>query len=211
MPGKRLISLVLLVSATALAGCNNDAKDQNALLMDENQSLRSLLEDRDAALESAHNELREKNLRIADLQRQTADASASGPVDPFGGIAGVTGSVGVGEVKATVESDVLFNSGKATLKPQAKTSLAQVASILNSEYSGKTIRIGGHTDMDPIRKSGYKSNYHLGFERAFAVRDLLVSQGVSASRIYLASHGPDEPRGTKQQSRRVEIVVMLNE
>ena len=211
MPGKRLISLVLLVSATALAGCNNDAKDQNALLMDENQSLRSLLEDRDAALESAHGELREKNLRIADLERQTADASGSGPVDPFGGIAGVTGSVGAGEVKATVESDVLFDSGKATLKPQAKTSLGQVASILNSDYSGKTIRIGGHTDTDPIRKSGYKSNYHLGFERAFAVRDLLISQGVSASRIYLASHGPHEPRGTKQQSRRVEIVVLLNE
>ncbi len=51
---------------------------------------------------------------------------------------------------------------------------------------------------------------HLGYERAFAVRQHLLSNGVTASRMYLASHGPDEPRTTKAASRRVEIVVLLN-
>ena len=48
------------------------------------------------------------------------------------------------------------------------------------------------------------------FERAFAVRDYLASKGVAGNRIYLASYGPDVPRGNKQQSRRVEVVVVLN-
>ena len=88
--------------------------------------------------------------------------------------------------------------------------LDQVAGVLNSTHAGRTIRIAGHTDTDPIRKSGYKSNYHLGFERGFAVREYLISRGVAADRVYLASHGPDEPQGSKAQSRRVEIVVIMN-
>ena len=43
-----------------------------------------------------------------------------------------------------------------------------------------------------IRKSGFKSNYHLGFERAYAVREYLVSRGVPPTSVYVASHGPDQ-------------------
>ena len=128
----------------------------------------------------------------------------------FENIPGVTGSASAGEVTASVESDLLFDSGKATLKSNAKKSLDQVASVLNSTYGSATIRVAGHTDSDPIRKSGHKSNYHLGFERAFAVRDYLISKGVSSNRVSLASYGPDIPKGSKPQSRRVEIVVVLN-
>jgi chemotaxis protein MotB len=122
----------------------------------------------------------------------------------------VTGTMGAGEVTASLDSDVLFDSGKTTLKPTARQSLDKVAAVLNSTYGGRSIRIAGHTDTDPIRKSGFKSNYHLGFERAFAVREYLISKGVPSNRIHLASFGPDLPRGSKAQSRRVEIVVVLN-
>ena len=77
-------------------------------------------------------------------------------------------------------------------------------------YSGHQVQISGHTDSDPIKKSGFSSNYHLGFERAYAVREYLISKGVPEARLGLASYGPDHALASKSQCRRVEIVVMLN-
>jgi chemotaxis protein MotB len=207
-----ITTLGLLLLGMSLTGCNNKLKEQNALLLEENQNLRTQLADRNSALESVHDELREKDMRIAELGRQATETQAAPTAtDPFGGIAGVTGSYNAGEVTATVASDVLFDSGKATLKTAAKRSLDQVAQVIMSQYGGRVIRVAGHTDTDPIRKSGYKSNYHLGFERAYAVRDYLISRGVPSSRVYVASHGPDRAMGSKAASRRVEIAVVLNE
>ena len=199
--------LMVLVSAALLGGCNNKLKSENELLAQENESLRAQLNDRNAALEAANLELRDKSMQLTDLKNRGPGASDG--LSGFQGIDGVTGSVGVGEVTASVEGDFLFDSGRATLKTTAKKSLDSVAGVLNSTYSGQSIRIEGHTDTDPIKKSGHKSNYHLGFERAYAVREYLISKGVSANRIYLASFGPDQPKTNKQQSRRVEITVLL--
>ena len=131
-------------------------------------------------------------------------------INPFGNIPGVQGSASAGEVTATLASDVLFDAGKATLKSSAKQTLARVARVIRSEYPGNTVRVAGHTDTDPIRKSGHKSNYHLGFERAYAVRTYLIEQGLRGDEIYIASHGPDQAKGSKAESRRVEIVVVLD-
>jgi len=217
MRRKWLTGLGLLVVAAMLTGCNSNTKDENALLTEENQSLREQLSDRNNALQSAHDELRDKDMHLAELQReieaaqQSPQLTANMPADPFSNIPGVTGSVGAGEITATLESDVLFDSGKASLKQAAQRSLDEVARIISNSYRGRPIRVAGHTDTDPIRKSGYKSNYHLGFERAYAVRDYLISRGVPASSVYIASYGPDRSKATKQQSRRVEIVVVVND
>jgi flagellar motor protein MotB len=212
----------LFIAMTALClmaatGCSRgkSLQDENAMLLEENETLRAQLDDRNSALDSTSNELRDREIEISELNREIGDLlSRPEPVavvtTGFEGIQGVTGSYDAGEVTATVESDILFDSGKTTLRGDAKSALNAVASVLNSSYAGKTIRISGHTDSDPIRKSGFKSNYHLAFDRGYAVRDYLVSQGVSNERIYLASYGPDQPRGSKAQCRRVEIVVVLN-
>ena len=126
------------------------------------------------------------------------------------GIPGVNASLSGNEITVSVESDVLFSSGKTALKTAAKSSLGQVASVLNNSYGSRSVRIEGYTDTDPIRKSGHKSNYHLGFERAYSVRDYLIQRGISKDRISLASYGPDKPLGSKTQSRRVEIVVIAD-
>ncbi|MCP3902842.1 MAG: OmpA family protein [Planctomycetes bacterium] len=213
----------LLLGLTLLGGCNSQQlKDENALLTEENQGLRDQLSDRNVELETTQGELRDEQTRTAELKRQLEEnwqdpapaantAVAIEANDPFAGIAGVSGSYRAGEVTATVESDVLFSSGKATLRASAKRSLDAVARVLKSEYGGKMIRVAGHTDTDPIRKSGFKSNHHLGFERAFAVRTYLASRGVSEENLYIASHGPDKSLGSKKESRRVEIAVVLNE
>jgi len=211
----RVMGLGLLAASIALTGCNDGLKEQNSLLLEENEGLRAQLSDRNTALESASQSALEREREAARLRRELEDArrqpAPSASRTGFEGIEGVSGTIGAGEVTATVESDVLFDSGQATIKPAARRSLDAVANVLNGTHSGRTIRIAGHTDSDPIRRSGHKSNYHLGFERAYAVREYLISRGVAANRIYIASHGPDRPRGTKAQSRRVEIVVVLNQ
>ncbi|MHC4947823.1 MAG: OmpA/MotB family protein [Planctomycetota bacterium] len=207
-----LVGLLLLVAM--FAGCSQKSlKQENALLLEENQNLRDQLSERNGALDATSGELRDKDMQLAQLRREMDGMSMGGaPVGETGfeGIAGVTGEISAGEVTAVVESDVLFDSGKSTLKSQAKRALDAVASVLNNSYASHQIRIGGHTDSDPIRKSGYKSNYHLGFERAFAVRDYLASRGVDAQRMSIASYGPHIPRDSKAKSRRVEIAVIMN-
>jgi len=211
----KLVSVIGLMAVAALGmGCSNSMKEQNAHLTEENKGLRAQLADRNDSLEQTRYDLDQRNGEIAGLQRdmdarwQPTPAAADG--DPFSEIEGVTGSVAAGEVTATVQSDVLFDAGKSTLKTGAKSSLEAVAVILKNSYSGKSIRVTGHTDKDPIRKSGFKSNYHLGFERAYAVREFLVSRGVPKNRVYIASFGPNEALGSKKDSRRVEIAVVLN-
>lgn len=204
-------TIALLFAAVLMTGCATKLKNRNAALTQENQQLRDQLADRNVALDSLNQELRDRDMALSQMQRDmdalgTMEAGATG----FEGIAGVTGTIGAGEVTAVVESDVLFDSGKASVKNAARQSLDAVASVLNSSYGGKTIRISGYTDTDPIRKSGHKSNYHLGFERAFAVREYLSSRGIESSRMYVASFGPDQPRSSKAESRRVEITVSMN-
>lgn len=208
----RLAAMAALAGSALLVGCNDTAKQEAALLSEENAELRVQLEERASALDAAHGELRDRDRRIAELQQQLTSAPAAAPAtDPFAGIKGVTGSFTAGEVTATIESDVLFDPGKTTLKSQAKRSLEQVAGVIRQEYGGLTVRVDGHTDTDPIRKSGFKSNYHLGFERAWVVREFLVSQGLPARNIFVASHGPDRARSTKASSRRVEIAVLVGD
>ena len=208
MRTSRVMLFGLLVAVAGLGGCSNSLKDQNASLTNEMNDLRGQLAERTQALESCNTEKRGLETQLAELRR--SGGSSPDGKSGFEGIEGVNGSIGSGEVTAAVEGDMLFDSGKTTLKSNAKKSLDQVAGVLNSTYGGKDIRIAGHTDTDPIKKSGFKSNYHLAFERAYAVRDYLASKGVAGNRIYLASYGPDVPRGNKQQSRRVEVVVVLN-
>jgi outer membrane protein OmpA-like peptidoglycan-associated protein len=199
-----MLAMGLLGAALGMTGCKNGLKNENASLTDEVASLRNQLADRNSALEQCEQEKRSREQQLAELRRGTGGTTG------FEGIPGVSGSMSAGEVTASVESDLLFDSGKTTLKSSAKKSLDAVAGVLNSTYGSATIRVAGHTDTDPIKHSGFKSNYHLGFERAWAVRDYLISKGVTSNRLSLASYGPDSPKGGKPQSRRVEIVVVLN-
>ena len=212
MRSSRMLLAGLLLTTLTLTGCKNKVAEENASLKSEVGDLQNQLVERNKALEDCNNDLRSRDQQLAALRREMEGGKGTGSAGNTGfeGIEGVNASASAGEVTASVESDLLFDSGKTSLKTNAKKSLDQVASVLNSTYGGQTIRVVGHTDTDPIRKSGFKTNYHLGFERAFAVRDYLLSKGVDAKRVALATYGPDLPKGTKAQSRRVEVVVVLN-
>ncbi len=211
-------SVALTLLAVALGGCSHGAKDRAALLEDENFELRSQNQQLRASLnqtEQARN-LLDQELRAAQAEkaRLELEASRMGPAyananTGFEGMAGVSTSTNAaGEVVVAVAGDVLFDSGKVDLKSTAKKTLDDIASVLNNRYGGRMIRIAGHTDSDPIRKSKWGTNERLSAERALAVEAYLAQRGVNENRMYAAAFGPAQPKGSKKDSRRVEIVVL---
>ena len=191
---KRAVCLVgLLMYSGFLGGCGKSLKAENAELWEENKALR-------AQLASKQQELDAANVTIANLQSRSRPAPA-----PKGGIF----TDGPRQATARIPGDVLFSSGKTSLKSSAKSTLNQIVRILKDRYVGHEVRVVGYTDSDPIRKSPWKTNLRLGAERAMAVHNYLKSQGVPASRMHVASYGENKSLGSKSKSRRVEIVVLI--
>ena len=104
--------------------------------------------------------------------------------------------------------DVLFDSGRYTLKQNAQISLAKISAIL-VQYPDLHLQIEGHTDS----VGGDDYNQKLSENRAKATQDFLVKQGVSAANITATGYGKANPvadNGTasgRAQNRRVEMVV----
>ncbi|MFG0257392.1 MAG: OmpA family protein [Phycisphaerales bacterium JB043] len=200
---------VLAVSAVALGGCKSN-QESASLLEQENIELRAQNRNLQTSLDAAEQDRASLQGELRAIQADNDRLRTTGNTG-FENIQGVTAGVSSsGEVVVTVTNDVLFASGSATLRKQAKQTLDQIASVLSSQYGGKTIRIGGHTDNDPIKKSSWKTNERLSAERALAVEEYLASKGLSNDAMYVAGFGPAYPRGTKAQSRRVEIVVLAD-
>jgi outer membrane protein OmpA-like peptidoglycan-associated protein len=105
-------------------------------------------------------------------------------------------------------SDVLFDTGKFTLKPATQISLAKVAGILLA-YPGLKVQVEGYTDS--VGSDAF--NQTLSQNRAQAVRDFLVSQGVQPNNITSQGFGKNDPvadnstSSGRQQNRRVNMVV----
>jgi outer membrane protein OmpA-like peptidoglycan-associated protein len=105
-------------------------------------------------------------------------------------------------------SDVLFDTGKYSLKPGAREKLAKVAGILLA-YPGLNIQVGGYTD----NVGGDEMNQKLSDHRAGSVRDYLVQQGVATNSVSAKGFGntlpvaSNEDSSGRQQNRRVELVV----
>jgi outer membrane protein OmpA-like peptidoglycan-associated protein len=105
-------------------------------------------------------------------------------------------------------SDVLFDTGKHTLRAGAKEKLAKVSGVLLA-HPGLKVEVEGHTDS----VGGEEYNQKLSENRAQAVLDYLVQQGVDRSSIAARGLGEtspvaanDTPAG-RLQNRRVELVV----
>jgi outer membrane protein OmpA-like peptidoglycan-associated protein len=105
-------------------------------------------------------------------------------------------------------SDVLFDTGKYSLKPGAREKLAKVAGILIA-YPSLNIAVGGYTD----NVGGDEMNQKLSQNRAGTVRDYLVVQGVATASVSATGFGNTLPVASndnasgRQENRRVELVV----
>jgi outer membrane protein OmpA-like peptidoglycan-associated protein len=119
----------------------------------------------------------------------------------------------IGEgIKVTFESGILFETGKAVLSESSKTALTKFSGTLK-EYVDTDVMIYGHTD----NTGKETTNKPLSENRANAVRDFLIAQGVASARIAtkgMSSSAPvasNDTEAGRSQNRRVEIAITANE
>jgi len=105
-------------------------------------------------------------------------------------------------------SDVLFDTGKYSLRPLAREKLAKVAGIV-SGHPGLRLDVEGHTDS--VGSDEY--NQRLSEQRGAAVRDYLTQEGMAATSVTAKGFGKTQPVASnetakgRQQNRRVELVI----
>ena len=108
----------------------------------------------------------------------------------------------------TMRTDLLFDSGQATLKPGGHRVLDSLARFMRQD-SGREIAIEGFTDSS----GSAEANRRLSEARAAAVKQALVSQGIEAHRIDARGFGPAFPVASnatpvgRQLNRRVEVLI----
>ena len=104
--------------------------------------------------------------------------------------------------------DVLFDTGKADLRSNAREALAKLSGIVLN-YPTLHLNVEGHTDSTGT----VEFNQKLSEMRANNVRDYLVTQGLTADSLTAQGFGPSDPiadnktAAGRQKNRRVEIVV----
>lgn len=215
----RIVGVLLLIGGVSagLGGCNKVNKTDYDAAVSENQDLRDRLAQEQKARQEAETRsasLEQENHDLANhADKPGGNSKGMGADTGFSGIEGATAyRTAGGEVVVSVAGDVLFDSGKATLKTSAKKSLDKIASVIKGQYSGHMIRVEGYTDSDPLVKTKGKwgNNERLSGERALAVEEYLTSRGLSKDQIYYAGFGPSRPKGNKKESRRVEIVILAS-
>lgn len=115
----------------------------------------------------------------------------------------------------TFVSEIFFDSGKDKVKEDGKITLDKVAEVLNRDVPNSNVAVEGHTDNDPIKYSGWKSNWELSSARALAVLHYLIGEGrIKPQRLSANGYGefhpvaPNDTVQNKQKNRRVEIVIL---
>lgn len=216
MNTSKLVLVAMGALSMMLMGCKSVSQRDYDAAIDENTQLRERLagmqesmrqaEENNSAFQNQNEQLRSENAR---LQSELAAAQTQ-PKTGFEGISGIDLSARGGSIVVGVASEVLFASGSATLRNDAKRTLDQVISVLRNQYGGNEIRVEGYTDNDPLvkTKDKWQTNERLSAARALAVEEYLVSKGLNNDRVYSAAFGPSNPKATKQASRRVEIVIL---
>ena len=107
--------------------------------------------------------------------------------------------------------DVLFATGQTQLVEGGRSSLAEVVDLLQTEPE-KKIRVEGHTDS----RGDAEANLELSEKRAQAVREALISLGVSSERVTATGMGEDFPIASNEdeegraQNRRVDVILLDN-
>lgn len=118
----------------------------------------------------------------------------------------------------TMTNDILFDSGKAKLKHNAKGVLKKIAGVIEETAPGRDIGVEGHTDNMPIKHSGWKSNWELSAARATSVVHYLIDDcGIAPNKLSAIGYGEFRPidgndtKAGRSKNRRVEIIILPKE
>ena len=155
--------------------------------------------------------LRTGDLETATIARQQRMLARLQPIID----AGLLVSIEEERARIQLPADVIFTSGKATLTPGGLATVDKVGSTL-AHAGAVRVQVEGHTDSVPINGSA-RTNWDLGFDRAKAVLDRAIKQGVPPDRISAASYADTIPVASndtadgRKLNRRIEIVVLLTD
>ena len=112
------------------------------------------------------------------------------------------------QLKVNIPSDISFDTGSATIKPNMRGVLDPFAASVKDDMKIR-MTVVGHTDST----GGDAINNPLSVERAQSVRDYLAARGVSPTRVEVEGHGEREPIADnstdagRAKNRRVEIYL----
>ncbi len=199
--------IVLFVGCAELKGLREE-KVLMTQRLDELESEKEDLGNRYALSEQERARLLEERNRLENTRRSMEQRLRG---------TGVSVKVKEGHISVVLPSSILFNSGQTKLKKAATNSLSKVCSVLKKDFPNEIIRIEGHTDSDPVKrtKKVYKSNWELSSARAATVLHFLVDKcQLDPKKLYLAGYSKYQPvasnksKSGKQKNRRVEIVVL---
>jgi chemotaxis protein MotB len=207
------------ISARALA--------QVEVLNQQIAALRRQLAAIEQALDSSEKKDKESQARIADLGQRLNLALAQKVQELtkfrsefFGKLREILGNrpdVRVVGDRFVLQSELFFDTGKADLKPEARSELDKVgAALVELEKQipadiAWVLRVDGHTDVRPITGGQFKSNWDLSAARAIAVVQYLIGKGVSPQHLVAAGFGEFQPIETAKtddayrRNRRIEF------
>ena len=229
-----LLSLlaVLLIVAAVLAAAFvlyyqpqtkqlEDARQEASLLAQERAVLKGRVSDLEQLLDEIRAESEEleaavhdKEEALAELQSTQDDLVAELEQEIADGQIRVQRLRG--QLRVDMVDEILFDSGKATLKPEGQTVLKKVASVLAN--ANRTIQVQGHTDNVPIQgrlAERFPTNWELSAARAVnVVRFLHEKAGLDPTTLSatgLSEYRPSESNETdsgRQKNRRIEILLV---
>lgn len=155
---------------------------------------------------------REEKVREVSSTYEQLMAKMKGEID--------RGQVTISELKGKLTvnmvDSILFDSGKAEVKPEGLVVLGKVIEILKT-VNDKSIRIEGHTDNQPVTgplTQRYASNWELSAARAITVSRYLQKQGIEPATLSAAAFGEFKPVADnatlegRAKNRRIEIVLV---
>ena len=183
-------TLVLGALSLSVVGCNNKEKQQIAALQQEKLGLEQQVDELQTQLQQAQaerldlaNRLDARETELANLQAQLRAKGAVAPLKEV--VSAGDWEKGLTSDKVTLDTDILFASGKADLTGEGKRRLDKIVGDLRGTYGGLPVRVYGYTDNEPIRKTKnlWQDNLDLSANRAMGVTRYLASQGLAADLI----------------------------
>src|SRR3974390_420143 len=206
---------------------SSKALAQVEILNQQIAALRRQLAALEQALDASEQRDKESQAKIADLGQRLNIALAQKVQelsryrsDFFGKLREILGNrpdVRVVGDRFVLQSELFFDTGKADLKPEAKTELDKVGGALVALEKQIPVdipwvlRVDGHTDVRPVTGGAFQSNWGLSAARAIAVVQYLIGKGVSPQRLVAAGFGEYQPidvgptEDAYQRNRRIEF------
>lgn len=184
---------------------------------DELDARNALLNKAKADLEKANSDLEEREARIRELENQIKELEKELAKlrDELKELKGV-GAVREGdEIIITILGETLYESGKAELTANGKNVLDEIMPVVRKHFPDRQLMVRGHTDSEPIKESGWKSNWELGAARSLGVLHYLMDKhGIKGENISAATYSYYQARASnssadgRRLNRRAEIVIL---